>query len=761
MLKLLGFLKKHVPGVLIVTLILVAQAYCDLALPTYTSDIVDIGIQQGGIEDGTPEVLRKSTMDMLLMFLTEEEDKKVLDSYQLVEAGNASYIKKYPLVEKEPIYVLSLKGEKKEQEKEREELSSLLGIPMLIVGNQMQGQQAGEGMEENGYSTAVIGGADGPTSIFLAGKDTDGEPSAEIPDDAVLAMRTQVKESMGELSDSIVDQMAVQVIKQEYEAIGVDMEDLQMSYLWRLGRIMLFLSAIILLCAIVVGFIASRIGASVGMELRQKIFGNVLSFSNAEMDKFSVASLITRCTNDIQQVQMVTTMLLRMLLYAPIMGIGGIIKVAATDTGMEWIIVTAVAAVIGIVGGLMVVTMPKFKKMQKLVDRLNLVAREILTGLPVIRAFSREKHEEERFGEANRNLMKTQLFTNRVMSVMMPVMMLIMNLVSVAIVWFGAKGVDTGNLQVGDMMAFMVYTILIIMSFLMMTMMSIMLPRAGVAAERIREVIDTESSIKERETKKKIAETGKNGSVVSFENVSFHYGNAKEDVVRDITFTAKPGQTTAIIGSTGCGKSTLLHLLLRFYDVTGGRICVDGTDIRDLSLKELRNRIGFVPQKGVLFSGTIDSNIRYADAAITKEEMEKAAAIAQACEFIEEKPEKYADPIAQGGSNVSGGQKQRLSIARAIAKAPGIYLFDDSFSALDYKTDAALRKALREETGDSTVIIVAQRISTILHAEQIIVLDDGQIAGIGTHEELLSSCKAYQEIASSQLSEKELKRSEA
>lgn len=761
MLKLFGFLKKHVPGVLIVVLVLVVQAFCDLALPTYTSDIVDVGIQQGGIEDETPEVLRKSTMDMLLMFLTEEEDAKVLDSYQLLEQKDASYVKKYPLLKKEPLYLLNLRGEKKEQEEKRKELSELFGVPMVILGNMQQGQETGGEDAENAHSFSVIGGADGPTSVFVAGKDTGETPSGSLPDDVVRAIRGKAEEGLGELSDSIIKQMAVQVIRQEYEAIGVDMEELQMSYLWRLGRMMILLSVIILLSSIVVGYIASRIGASVGMELRQKVFGNVLSFSNAEMDKFSVASLITRCTNDIQQVQMVTTMLLRMLLYAPIMGIGGIIKVATTNTGMEWIIVTAVAAVLGIVGALMVFTMPKFKKMQQLVDRLNLVAREILTGLPVIRAFSREKHEEKRFDEANRNLMKTQLFTNRVMSVMMPMMMLIMNLVSVGIVWFGAKGVDAGNLQVGDMMAFMIYTMLIVMSFLMMTMMSIMLPRAGVAAERIQEVIRTESSIKEKESQKQLEENGRKGAAVSFEDVSFHYGNAKEDVVSNITFTAKPGQTTAIIGSTGCGKSTLLHLLLRFYDVTGGRITVDGTDIRDLSLKQLRSRIGFVPQKGTLFSGSIDSNIRYADSAITEKEMEEAAGIAQACEFIEEKPEGYADPIAQGGSNVSGGQKQRLSIARAIAKAPGIYLFDDSFSALDYKTDAALRKALKEKTGDSTVIIVAQRISTILHAEQIIVLDDGRIAGIGTHEELLASCEAYQEIARSQLSEKELGQSES
>lgn len=798
--KLIGFMKGHVPAILLIIVVLVVQAYCDLALPSYTSNIVDVGIQQGGIEDGVPNVLRESTMNTLLMLTTESEDETVLASYEKVEKGDSSYEKEYPLVKEEALYVL--KEADKESQEKRKELMDIMGLPMMMVSGMASGQTGTDG--EGAQSFSMMGGEDGPASMFIAGKtqEADGDNSLEekspsasgteaskeiassmqedpqpdsnaqmagmmqgIPDETVLEIRSQVTEKLGNFSDTLVEQAAVTVVKAEYEAIGVNMDDVQMSYLWHMAFYMILLSVLGLLCAIVVGFFASRIGASVGRDLRKRLFGNVLSFSNTEMDQFSTASLITRCTNDVQQVQMVSTMLLRMMLYAPILGIGGIIKVATTDTGLEWIIFAAVAAVLGIIGGLMMVTMPKFKMMQSLVDRLNLVSREILTGLPVIRAFSREKHEEERFEQANRDLMKTQLFTNRVMSMMMPAMMLIMNIVTVGIVWFGGKGIEDGKLQVGDMMAFMVYTMLIVMSFLMITVMSILVPRAGVAAERISEVINTKSSIMDSSNTKALdtkssanKENSGKGSEVVFDNVAFHYGNAMEDVVSNISFTAKPGQTTAIIGSTGCGKSTLLHLLLRFYDVTGGKIMIDGEDIRNMSLEKLRDQIGFVPQKGVLFSGTIESNIKYADADTSSDLMRESAEIAQAMEFINQKTEGFESPIAQGGSNVSGGQKQRLSIARAIAKSPAIYLFDDSFSALDYKTDVALRKALHEKTGDSTVIIVAQRISTILHAEQIIVLDDGQIAGIGTHEQLLETCETYQEIASSQLSEKDLKK---
>ena len=541
----------------------------------------------------------------------------------------------------------------------------------------------------------------------------------------------------------------------EMTAQGVDLQKTQMDYLLNTGSKMLAYALLAMIATIFVSLLSAGSGAIIGKTLRQRVFEKVLSFSGRETDQFSTASLITRSTNDIQQIQMVITMLLRMVLYAPIVGIGGIIKVSQTKTGMDWIIVVAVVLVLSLVGILMAVSLPKFRIMQTLVDKLNLISREILTGVSVIRAFGREKFEEERFAGANADLQKTQLFTSRVMSLMMPAMMLIMNIVAVMIIWFGSKGVDLGNLQVGDMMAFITYTMMIVMSFLMITMISIFLPRAGVAANRIEEILQTEPSISDKE--EAISETSLETGEITFHDVSFRYPNADTDVLEHISFTAKPGQTTAIIGSTGCGKSTLIHLIPRFYDVTEGKITIDGTDIRDYSQHHLRSLIGFVPQKAVLFSGTIKSNINYADAHISDEQMKQAAQIAQATDFIEEKEKQYDSEIAQGGSNVSGGQKQRLSIARAIAKKPKIFLFDDSFSALDYKTDATLRKALSEKIKDATVIIVAQRISTILHADKILVIDDGKIVGSGTHEELLTNCEAYKEIASSQLSETELK----
>jgi ATP-binding cassette subfamily B protein len=541
----------------------------------------------------------------------------------------------------------------------------------------------------------------------------------------------------------------------QYAADGIDLHDVQMKYLLTTGGKMLVYALIAMIATIFVSLLAARSGAVIGKRLRERVFHKVVSFSGKEMDQFSTASLITRSTNDIQQVQMVITMMLRMVLYAPILGIGGIIKVLRTQTGMDWIIAVAVILVIGVVSVLMAVTLPKFRIMQTLVDKLNLVSREILTGIPVIRAFSREKFEEERFAVANKNLQQTQLFTNRVMTLMMPAMMFIMNGVTVMIVWFGSKGIDLGNLQVGDMMAFITYTMQIVMSFLMITMISIMLPRAGVAASRIEEIIQTEPSIHDK--KETVSDTKTFTGEITFDDVSFRYPNADADVLEHISFTAKSGETTAIIGSTGCGKSTLIHLIPRFYDVTDGKITIDGVDIRELSQHKLRSLIGLVPQKGILFSGTIASNIKFADNAISDEKMKEAADIAQVKNFIEEKKEQYGSAIAQGGSNVSGGQKQRLAIARAIAKNPKVFLFDDSFSALDYKTDAALRKALTHQVKNATVIIVAQRISTILHADKIIVLDEGKIAGMGTHEQLLQECEAYREIASSQLSEAELK----
>lgn len=678
MFKIMKYLGEFKASVAAVIFLLILQAYCDLSLPSYTSDIVDVGIEQGGIENAVPEIMQEETFNGICFLL--DEDALIREHYQLNEDGN------YELTTNDPEIIAEL-------------------------DDAMQG--------------AVV-------TLYHQG------------------------EAQEELSDTMAAQMAVMFVRAEYEALGVDLNAIQTRYLLVTGGKMLLMTILMMTASIAVGFLAARVSAGIGMRLRNRVFRKVVSFSHAEMDKFSTASLITRSTNDIQQVQMVAVMLLRMVCYAPILGIGGIIKVVNTRTGMGWIIVVAVVLILALVGTLMKIAMPKFKLMQTLVDRMNLVSREILTGIPVIRAFSREKYEEERFDKANKELMSTQIFTNRVMTFMMPTMMLIMNAIAVAIVWFGSKGIDMGNLQIGDMMAFITYSMQIVMSFLMLTMISVMLPRAGVAAERIEEIINTEPTILDGAQVQDEKLSGK--GVVAFENVNFRYPGAEEDALSGISFVAEPGKTTAIIGSTGCGKSTLLHLIPRFYDVTGGRITIDGVDIRELSQKKLRSLLGFVPQKGVLFSGTIASNIKFAgEEKISDEMMREAAEIAQAREFIESKNENYESPIAQGGTNVSGGQKQRLSIARAIAGRPEVFLFDDSFSALDYKTDAVLRKALHEKISDATVIIVAQRISTILHADQIIVLDDGKIAGIGRHEELLQTCTAYQEIAKSQLSEAELK----
>lgn len=683
MFKLFKYLGEHMTTVILIVLLLIGQAYCELSLPSYTSDIVDVGIQQKGVEHTAPDVIREETLEGLTLLMEDAEAETVRAAYEKQEDGT---------------FELTVK-----EKEEREKLDRIFRVPMVLLS------------------------------------------------------KMQAEEEMQDVSDSILDQMAVLAVQQEYEACGVDMGSYQMNYLLRTGAKMLVLTLLMVAAAVVVGFLAARTSAQIGRDLRGRVFDKVISFSNKELNEFSTASLITRSTNDIQQVQTVAVMLLRMVIYAPIIGIGGVLKVANTKTGMEWIIVVAVLVILGVVMVLMAVAMPKFKKMQTLVDRLNLVAREILTGIPVIRAFSREKTEEERFDKANRDLMGTQLFTNRVMTTMMPAMMLIMNGITVAIVWFGAKGVDAGNLQVGDMMAFITYTMQIVMAFLMITMISVMLPRAGVAADRIDEVMKTEPSIHDKEQVLDEQVKEKKG-VLEFQDVSFRYPGADEDALEHISFRAEPGKTTAIIGSTGCGKSTLLQLIPRFYDVTAGNIRIDGVDIRDLSQETLRSFLGYVPQKGILFSGTIESNLKYGGSQISDADMEEAAEIAQAVEFIDKKPEKYRSEISQGGTNVSGGQKQRLSIARAIAKKPKIFLFDDSFSALDYKTDALLRRQLNEKIKDATVIIVAQRISTILHADQIIVLDDGKIAGIGSHEQLLKNCEAYQEIAKSQLSAAELER---
>ena len=712
MLKIFSYLKNSKALVLAIILLLIVQAGCDLSLPQYTSDIVDIGIQQGGIERAVPEKMRKETYDNLCLFMTDEEIQKVEPYYSEDEAGN---------------YELNTKDKEI-----LEEMDSVLGMPMLILASI---EESGE-VDVNQVRQAVAAGM--------------------VSKEDMIAKRDEIEASFGDMSESIVQQKAVLLVKEEYEALGMNLDEIQMGYLKTKGVQMVGLAVLMMAASILVSLFAAKVAAGVGRDLRKRVFNKVVSFSNAEMDKFSTASLITRSTNDIQQIQMVEVMLLRMVFYAPIIGIGGIFKVLHTKTGMSWIIVVAVVTIMALVLVLMALAMPKFKKMQDLVDRLNLVSREILTGIPVIRAFSREKHEEERFDVANTNLMRTQLFTNRVMTFMMPAMMFIMNGISVLIVWSGAHGINQGNLQVGDMMAFITYTMQIVMAFLLLTMISIMLPRAGVAADRIDEVLKTEPSIHDaaqvRDDELKDAR-----GYVEFKDVCFRYPNANEDALEHISFTAKPGETTAIIGSTGCGKSTLIHLIPRFYDVTGGAITIDGIDIRELSRNKVRSLLGFVPQKGVLFSGTIESNLKFGGDWITDEAMTSAAQVAQATEFIETKKDRYQSPIAQGGTNVSGGQKQRLSIARAIAKNPKIFLFDDSFSALDYKTDVVLRKALKEKVSDATVIIVAQRISTILHADQIIVLEDGHVVGIGRHEELLENCEAYQEIAKSQLSESELK----
>ncbi len=712
MLKIFSYLKNSKAMVFTIILLLVIQAGCDLSLPQYTSDIVDVGIQQGGIERATPEKMRKETYENMCLFMTEEEIGQIEPYYSEDEEGN---------------YVLNTKDKDI-----LDQMDSVLGMPMLIIASI---EESGE-MDINQIRQAVDAG-------MISRKE-------------MVAKRDEVEASFGDMSESIIQQKAVLLVKEEYEALGMNPDDIQMRYLKTKGIQMVGLAVLMMGASIFVSLFAAKVAAGVGRDLRKSVFNKVVSFSNAEMDKFSTASLITRSTNDIQQVQMVEVMLLRMIFYAPIIGIGGIIKVLNTKTGMSWIIVVAVVAIMALVLVLMSLAMPKFKKMQDLVDRLNLVSREILTGIPVIRAFSREKHEEQRFDVANTNLMQTQLFTNRVMTFMMPAMMFIMNGISVLIVWTGAHGINQGNLQVGDMMAFITYTMQIVMAFLMLTMISIMLPRAGVAADRIDEVLKTEPSIHDADQVRDDELKDARG-YVEFRDVCFRYPGASEDALEHISFTAKPGETTAIIGSTGCGKSTMIHLIPRFYDVTGGAIRIDGIDIRELSRNKVRSLLGFVPQKGVLFSGTIESNLKFGGEWITDEAMKSAAEVAQATEFIETKKDMYQSPIAQGGTNVSGGQKQRLSIARAIAKNPKIFLFDDSFSALDYKTDVVLRKALKEKVSDATVIIVAQRISTILHADQIIVLEDGRVAGIGRHEELLESCEAYQEIAKSQLSESELK----
>ena len=735
--KIFKQLARHWAACLAVVALLFVQAYCDLSLPDYTSRIVDTGIQQGGIESPLPETVRQSTLDALSLLMGEEDADALQNAYGYYLQDNG---------------VLKLRSDLTDAERTAlEEAVTTPDIVLYMAAAQNANAPAGDEAEA---MTAA------PTAEDLDAVCGQFAAMAQMPGFSREMIQQQLASAMEQVDETTLSSMASQatlLVSLEYEAQGVS-HDVQMAYLFRVGGQMLALTLLMVVVAILVGLIASRVSASIGRELRRETFSSVIHFSNAEIENFSTASLITRTTNDIQQVQFTCVILLRMVAYAPILGIGGVMHVTQGNTGLAWIIVLDVAALLLLITVLMSVAMPKFKIMQTLVDKLNLVSREILTGVMPVRAFSRESFEEKRFDAASRELMGTQLFTNRAMVAMMPFMTLIMNGTSLLIVWFGGKAMDAGNMQVGEMIAFITYTMQIVMSFLMLAMVAVMLPRAGVAADRIDEVCRTKASIHDPDaaTAKPALEKKDWDGVVRFEDVSFRFPGADSDALEHISFTANPSETTAIIGSTGCGKSSLLNLIPRFYDVTGGRVTIDGIDVREMPQEQLHSLLGYVPQKGVLFSGTIESNLKFGGAQITDAGMKKAASIAQATEFIDAKPEGYASPIAQGGSNVSGGQKQRLSIARAIAKEPKIYLFDDSFSALDYKTDVTLRRALKEETDNATVIIVAQRISTVLHANQILVLDDGRLVGKGTHAQLMATCPEYQEIARSQLSQKEL-----
>jgi len=753
MTKIFKQLARHWAVCLVVFALLFVQAYCDLALPDYTSKIVDTGIQQGGIESPLPQTVRQSTLDALSLLMSEEDAQKLQNAYQYYLQDDG---------------VLQLRSDLTEDERTAlEEAVTTPDIVLYMAATQAANTPAGQSnMGMTGLAETPSAAADADTeTVTPTAADLDTVCSqfaamSQMPGFDRSMLQKQLDGAMSQLDSTLLENLKSQsllLVQLEYEAQGVA-QDVQMGYLFRVGGQMLALTLLMVAVAMAVGFLASRVSAAIGRDLRRETFSSVIGFSNAEIENFSTASLITRTTNDIQQVQFVCVILLRMVAYAPILGIGGVLHVVGSSSGLSWIVVLDVALLLLLLLFLMSVAMPKFKVMQQLVDRLNLVSREILTGIMPVRAFSREKFEEQRFDKANRELMGTQLFTNRAMVAMMPFMTLIMNGTSLLIVWFGGKAMDAGTMQVGEMIAFITYTMQIVMSFLMLAMVAVMLPRAGVAADRIDEVIRTKATIHdpdEAAAKAAQAHTGWQG-VVQFEDVSFRYPGADSDALEHISFTAKPGETTAIIGSTGCGKSTLLNLIPRFYDVTGGKVTVDGIDVREMPQAQLHDLLGYVPQKGVLFSGTIDSNLKFGGEDITDAQVHKAAAIAQATDFIEAKSEGYQSPIAQGGSNVSGGQKQRLSIARAIAKNPKVYLFDDSFSALDYKTDVTLRRALKAQTDNATVIIVAQRISTVLHANQILVLDEGRLVGKGTHAQLMVSCPEYQEIARSQLSQKEL-----
>ncbi|MFR1112180.1 MAG: ABC transporter ATP-binding protein [Blautia sp.] len=718
MFKMLKYLRQSVGYIICIVLLLFLQAYCDLSLPDYTSRIVNVGIQQQGIEDGVPDKIRSSSVDQLFLFMDVKEREEIERNY--TKEGD--------------IYV-----RKEISQEERDKLNQVFRVPMLIVQQLSEDNQQTEAIREQ---LKLPGNADLLQAI------------GQFPQQQREEMFQEISEQISQMPDSIVTQTAVTYVRSEYEQMGMDVDQIQITYILHAGLLMIGLAFVSMMAAVLVTFLSARVAATLGHNLRSAVYRKVVGFSGAEYNRFSTASLITRSTNDIQQIQLMTAMIFRIALYAPILGIGGVLKVLGTDASMSWIIALAVLLILLVIGVLFKIAMPKFTKLQYLIDRLNLVTREILTGIPVIRAFSREKFEEDRFETANQNLTRTNLFVNRCMTFMMPIMMLIMNGISVMIVFFGAKAVDAGTMQVGNMMAFIQYAMQIIMAFLMICMLSIMLPRADVSAKRINEVLDTKETILDPENPE-IPPADVKGEV-EFDHVSFAYPGGEEKVLSDISFTARKGQTVAFIGSTGSGKSTLVNLIPRIYDVTEGTVRVDGIDVRKMTQKELRSRLGYVPQKGILFSGTIASNIRYGCPDASMDVVRKAAEIAQATEFVEAKEETYESPIAQGGTNVSGGQKQRLSIARAIAKSPEIFIFDDSFSALDYKTDVVLRRELKKATKDATTLIVAQRISTILQADKIIVLDLGKVVGMGTHRELLKSCEVYRQIAMSQLSEEEL-----
>nr|WP_302703185.1 ABC transporter ATP-binding protein [uncultured Clostridium sp.] len=745
--KLLKYLRPFAGAIIVAIMLLFVQAISDLSLPSYMSNIVNIGIQQKGIEDAVPKVIKSSELNKLLLFTNSDDKKVVEDNYKLIRKEELSnddyekYIKQYPELANEDIYVLDTKSKDVKRK-----LNEILGRPMLITS-----------LFESGDATKVMGDSGNvmaaPEGVDMANMDPFMMLS-NMPEEQVLEIIKGINEKLDEMPESMVTQSAVTYVREQYKELGIDIDKVQTNYLFMAGAKMLGVALIGTIAAVIVTFIAARIAAALGRNLRKDVFNKVVGFSNAEFDRFSTASLITRTTNDIQQIMMLIVMGLRIVFYAPILGIGGIVKVVKSGAGMGWVIVVAVVSILSLVAVLFVFAIPKFKMVQKLVDKLNLVTRESLTGMLVIRAFSTEKYEEEKFERANMNLTKTNLFVNRAMSMMMPLMMFIMNGVTLLIVWVGSHRVDSGVMQVGDMMAFMQYVMQIIMAFLMISMVSVILPRALVSAGRVSEVLNTDIAIKniENPVSFKVEEKGE----IEFKNVSFKYPGADEYILKDINFKAKSGETTAFIGSTGSGKSTLINLIPRFYDVTSGEILIDGENIKNVSLHDLREKIGFVPQKGMLFSGTIESNLKYGGEHISDEYMHKAAEIAQATEFISSKESGFNTEISQGGTNVSGGQKQRLAIARALAKNSEIFIFDDSFSALDFKTDAKLRKAINEELSDSTLLIVAQRISTIMNADQILVLDEGKVVGKGTHKELMENCEVYRQIALSQLSKEEL-----